>query len=310
MRSAGPNGVFTAWLRGAGGAAGRLAVVMALLVLAGLGARAREVTRLPAAGMVRASAGPVTTVFGVLLVAAACMVLAGVVVLLAGRRRRRDDDELRPVPVPVGTRWQRALALLAALTMLALPVAAAVVAVRSRHGGARAVLHPAPVVPVMPHVRSPEPVPVPGGTTGVALLAVALAVVTAAAAIALWRSGRHRASAAQQGPGAKPSPLAAAVAAGSSALERSPGAREAIIACYAAMEEALAAAGSPRRAADTPEELLERAVGDGVVRTPAARRLTTLFREARFSRHDLADAQRHDARAALDEISGDLAGEP
>jgi hypothetical protein len=308
VRSAGRNGVFTAWLRGPGGSAGRLAVVMALLVLAGLGARAREVTRLSTAGMVRASAGPVMTVFGVLLVAAACLVLAGVVVLLAGHRRRRDNGEPRRVPVPVGTRWQRALALLSVLTMLALPVAAVVVAVRSQHGGARAVLHPAPVVSVVPHVRSPEPVP--GGTTGAALLAVALAVVTAVAAIALWRGQRRRAPAAQQGPGAKASPLAAAVAAGSWALEHSPGAREAIIACYAAMEEALAVAGVPRRAADTPEELLERAVGDGAVRTPAARRLTGLFREARFSRHDLADAQRHDASAALDEISGDLAGEP
>lgn len=189
-----------------------------------------------------------------------------------------------------------------------LPAAAVAVTVHSRHGGARAVLHPAPPVPVVPHVRSPQPVP--AGTTGAALLAVALAVVTAVAAIALWRGRRRRAPAAQQAPGAKPSPLAAAVAAGSSALERSLGAREAIIACYAAMEEALAATGYPRRAADTPEELLQRAVADGVIRTPAARRLTTLFREARFSHHDLADTQRHDASAALEEISGDLAGEP
>ena len=86
------------------------------------------------------------------------------------------------------------------------------------------------------------------------------------------------------------------------------GVREAIIACYAAMEISLAVAGSPRRAADTPEELLNRAVGSGVIRTPAARRLTALFREARFSPHELADAQRQAARAALADISRDLSG--
>lgn len=85
-------------------------------------------------------------------------------------------------------------------------------------------------------------------------------------------------------------------------------ARQAIIACYAAMEQALAAAGSPRRAADTPEDLLGRAHRAGVLRTPAAARLTTLFREARFSTHALGTAEREAATLALGDISRELGG--
>jgi Domain of unknown function (DUF4129) len=99
-------------------------------------------------------------------------------------------------------------------------------------------------------------------------------------------------AAAGERPGAVPSPLAAAAAAGASALGAAAGARVAIISCYAAMEESLSAAGSPRLAADTPEELLNRAVGTGAIRTPAAARLTVLFREARFSPHRLGDEER------------------
>jgi hypothetical protein len=134
--------------------------------------------------------------------------------------------------------------------------------------------------------------------------------VAALVATALWLRHRRRAAAAPHGPAATPSPLADAVAAGTAALGATPGAREAIIACYAAMEASLAAAGSPRRAADTPEELLNRAEGDGIIRTPAARRLTGLFREARFSPHRLAGAQRQAALAALGDIGDDLAGKP
>jgi hypothetical protein len=129
-------------------------------------------------------------------------------------------------------------------------------------------------------------------------------------ATALWLRHRRRASAAPHGQAAAPSPLAAAVAAGTAALGATAGAREAIIACYAAMEASLATAGSPRRTADTPEELLNRAEGDGIIRTQAARRLTALFREARFSPHRLGDTQRRAATAALDDIGRDLADRP
>jgi hypothetical protein len=135
-----------------------------------------------------------------------------------------------------------------------------------------------------------------------------MAGLAAVALVVRWQRRRRAAAPAAARPQAAPSPLAAAVASGSSALAAIAGPREAIIGCYAAMEESLAGAGSPRLAADTPEELLDRAAGVGVIRTPAAARLTALFREARFSPHRLGDAQRGAAESALADIARDLAG--
>jgi len=230
-----------------------------------------------------------------------------VLALLIRRRRRPEDDVTRALE-PVGPWWVRALVTLAALALIALPVAALVMALRGRHGGPR----PAPLVPllpVMPRLTGPA---APANQAGAAFLLGAVVAVLAVAGLAvtaLWLRYRRRAGAAPPDRPA-PSPLADAVAAGTAALGATAGAREAIIACYAAMEASLATAGSPRRAADTPEELLVRAEGDGIIRTPAARRLTALFREARFSPHRLADAQRQAALAALGDISDDLAGRP
>jgi hypothetical protein len=100
--------------------------------------------------------------------------------------------------------------------------------------------------------------------------------------------------------------LAEAVAAGSEALAYQGDAREAVIACYAAMEEALGAAGSGRRAADTPEDFLQRVTGARLIPAEPARRLTELFREARFSRHPITEAQRDQARDALAAIAEHL----
>jgi hypothetical protein len=79
--------------------------------------------------------------------------------------------------------------------------------------------------------------------------------------------------------------LAEAVEAGSQALEYRGDAREAVIACYAAMEQAVHEFGFARPLADTPEDLLRRATEKGLVPDGPAARLTELFREARFSRH-------------------------
>jgi len=308
MSAAGREGSAHGWRHRPGGPALRVAGAVMLLVLAALGTTARGVTRLSTTGMLAVGADPVTFIAGVAFVAAACLVLAGVLALLVRRRRRRPEDEFARVMEPVAPWWIRALVTLAALALIALPVAAIVVALRHRHGQQVAPLRP--FVPVVPRPAGAVASP---GQTGTAFLLGAVAAVLAVAvlvATALWLRHRRRASAAQQRRAAAPSPLAAAVAAGTAALGATAGAREAIIACYAAMEASLATAGSPRRAADTPEELLERAEGDGIIRTPAARRLTALFREARFSPHRLADAQRRAAMAALDDIGRDLAGRP
>jgi hypothetical protein len=101
--------------------------------------------------------------------------------------------------------------------------------------------------------------------------------------------------------------LREAVESGRAALAEIDDARAAIIACYVAMERSLAERGTQRSVADTPDELLARAVAAGTVRGPAASRLTALFYEARFSTHPVAAAQRAAASAALDELARELA---
>ena len=100
--------------------------------------------------------------------------------------------------------------------------------------------------------------------------------------------------------------LAEAVAAGTEALEYEGDAREAVIACYSAMEVAVSAGGGLRRATDTPEEFLRRVTGAQLIPEGPARDLTDLFREARFSHHPIAESQRDAAREALRTISEHL----
>ncbi len=147
---------------------------------------------------------------------------------------------------------------------------------------------------------------IPWGDIGYALLVLAL---VAAVAISVWWSARQRRPAAlpeipNEGVGAEE--LRDAVESGRAALAAIDDARAAIIACYAAMERTLAEHGAARGVADTPDEVLARAVSRGVVRGGAAPRLTALFYEARFSSHPLSAGQRDAAVAALDELAGEL----
>lgn len=87
--------------------------------------------------------------------------------------------------------------------------------------------------------------------------------------------------------------------------------REAIIACYAAMEQALAGApGAAPQASDTPSEVLARAVGTHTISTRSAATLVDLFAEARFSRHTMTEAHRDDAERALRSVLDELRSIP
>lgn len=93
------------------------------------------------------------------------------------------------------------------------------------------------------------------------------------------------------------------------ALRELDDARGAIIACYLAMEQSLARAGTARQAAETPDELLRRAAANGLVQGTAAAQLTAVFYEARFSAKQLPETSRQTAERALTELSASL-GEP
>jgi hypothetical protein len=146
---------------------------------------------------------------------------------------------------------------------------------------------------------------IPWGPILYGLLVVAL---VAAVVISIWWSSRLRRPAAPLViVDTSAEELREAVESGRAALAEIDDARAAIIACYVAMERSLAERGTRRSVADTPDELLARAVAAGTVRGPAASRLTALFYEARFSSHPVAASQRAAASAALDELSDELA---
>lgn len=152
---------------------------------------------------------------------------------------------------------------------------------------------------------------IPWGDILYALLVVAL---VAAVAVSIWWSAKQRRPAALPDipdEGVSAEELRDAVASGRAALAGIDDARAAIIACYVAMERSLAQRGAARSVADTPDEVLSKAVARGLVHGEAAPRLTALFYAARFSSHPVSAEQRGAAEAALDELLAHLdAGVP
>jgi heme/copper-type cytochrome/quinol oxidase subunit 2 len=107
---------------------------------------------------------------------------------------------------------------------------------------------------------------------------------------------------------AAPPPLAVAAERGLAEmgdLSREP--REAIIACYAAMEDALAGApGAVPQESDTPTEVLARAVEHHAIHPGTATDLVELFAEARFSPHVMNEGHRETAVRALQLVLAEL----
>lgn len=165
-----------------------------------------------------------------------------------------------------------------------------------------------PTRPALPQAQHHAAVHFPVAVLGYVLLMV---VLLAGVVLSIWWARRLRPPVAPREDGfiAEDSEdLREAVESGRSALRAVDDARAAIIACYVAMEDSLAERGAAIQIADTPDELLARATGSGVVHGTAAARLTALFYEARFSSHPLNDGQRDAAEQALDELATALAG--
>lgn len=242
-----------------------------------------------------------TNLLGVGVAVAAVLLLGALAVLLRPRRRRRHGP---PAPTPVPPRvpaWAKAVALLTALLLIALPAALAIAS-----GG-------------LPHPAAPAAGPNPGGSGAEpaphlrlqdrdwwAAAALLLAGATTAAAVR-WRrrtrsTGRRAAAGDQL--------LSRTVDAGRRALADAAAdePRAAVSACYRAMSDALTGAGLPSRPSDTPTDLLVRALAAGTVHGPPAQRLTDLFARARYSRHPITATHVAQAAAALDGIEAQLGG--
>ena len=93
-------------------------------------------------------------------------------------------------------------------------------------------------------------------------------------------------------------------------LEAEPDARRAVIAAYARMEGVLARHGLHRKPSETPVEYLGRILGGLTSRFDAVARLTGLFEEAKFSRHEIDGAMKSEAIDALRAIRDDLQEAP
>jgi Domain of unknown function (DUF4129) len=172
--------------------------------------------------------------------------------------------------------------------------------------------HPLPVRPAPSPRRQTTvpraPLPAYHFPLGPILYGLLVFVIVAAVAISLWWAARQLRPALPRSlpDAADAEELREAVESGRQAFAELDDARAAIIACYLAMERSLADRGAARGVADTPDELLARVVSAGIVRGAGARRLTSLFYEARFSTHPLGRAERDAASAALDELAAEL----
>ena len=82
--------------------------------------------------------------------------------------------------------------------------------------------------------------------------------------------------------------------------------RNAVVACWVALEDAVRRSGLPDNPAETASELTRRVLGRWQVDETSIRTLSEAYREARFSRHPVSEQQREQAVAALDRIHEDL----
>ncbi|UQX11681.1 DUF4129 domain-containing protein [Candidatus Mycobacterium methanotrophicum] len=148
-------------------------------------------------------------------------------------------------------------------------------------------------------------------TTAVALLAL---VVAGAVVAARRRRGGEALMVAAEPPPPPAMPMGAsgslerAAELGLAEIgDRSREPREAIIACYAAMERELAyVPGAAPQDFDTPTEVLARAVENCVLHVDNASELVNLFEEARFSPHVMSEAHRESALRVLQLVLAEL----
>lgn len=82
--------------------------------------------------------------------------------------------------------------------------------------------------------------------------------------------------------------------------------RRAIVAAYARLERVLAANGAPRLASETADEYLPRVLHDLDIDPVAIGRLADLYREAKFSQHEVGPAMKEQAIGALEHVRDEL----
>jgi hypothetical protein len=168
---------------------------------------------------------------------------------------------------------------------------------------------------------SPAPPPeaasgLPGwaGTLALVLLGVAAAVMLVVVIWALVRDQLRRRArrAGRRGPLRHDQPrtaeeLVAALDAGIEELSAADGdPRRAVIACWVRLEQAAAAAGTPRHPGDSPTDLVGRLLAEQQVDAQVLAALLEVYRQARYATHTVDDQMRRQARSALERLRADL----
>ncbi|NJC70250.1 DUF4129 domain-containing protein [Planosporangium thailandense] len=101
--------------------------------------------------------------------------------------------------------------------------------------------------------------------------------------------------------------VVAAVDAGLDRLgDRDADPRRAVIACWVRLEEAAAAAGTPRRPGDTPTDLVGRLLLTHRVSHPVLDEFAAVYREARYATHGVDERMRAAAVASLRHLRAEL----
>jgi hypothetical protein len=82
--------------------------------------------------------------------------------------------------------------------------------------------------------------------------------------------------------------------------------RRAVIACWVRLEQAAAAAGTPRHPGDSPTDLVGRLLREQQVDAGVLAALLEVYRQARYATHTVDDQMRFQARSALQRLRADL----
>jgi Domain of unknown function (DUF4129) len=272
----------------------RAAAVLLLVVVAAIGLRAGGAFSASAPAGLLTTSGKV--LYWGLEAVAGALALAGVAILVARLIWGRGSGRKRPPHQPRTPWWVLLLPLLA-VTLSRL------VAYLKRHSAQAA--HGRRPAPGGSHRAATASHLLPSGSAWPLLISVALLAAVAAVLLVSSRQRPYQSPPRDQATD-EPPLLAAAVAAGTEALHRDTDPRTAIVNCYAAMERALAEAGSPPLAADTPAEVLDRAAAGGLALPAAAATLTGLFREARYGTRPMTEEDRAAALGALAALRASL----
>jgi len=161
----------------------------------------------------------------------------------------------------------------------------------------------------------PVGIQVPGWLLGIAQ-GLCVAVSVGAVVLAIWfalRNGLRLRQRKLDGTAAEPSggtareDVLAVVDAGLTELDDSDAdPRRAVIACWVRLEQAAAAAGTPRAPGDTSTDLVGRLLAEHQVSAGVLYALAEVYRLARYATHTVDSAMRDQARAALRQLRTEL----